>query len=168
MVSHCANLLTRPDPAQSFSPTDHRLLCNRLPGTYALPMRAPPINDPSKLACSFPQEAAWISPNVRASSPQGMEADSSPTARFDEHRLSKNTMGLVCAFGEQERPTVLVALRLVWSSRSLERKTPSSLPRLHPSTERRQPSTSHRMTSQGCRKTLSGTSSPWLASINFT
>ena len=31
-----------------------------------------------------------------------------------------------------------------------------------------QPSTSHRMTSQGCRKTLSGTSSPWLASINFT
>src|SRR6478672_1858688 len=75
---------------------------------------------------------------------------------------------LVCAFGEQERPTALVALPLVWSSRSLERKKPSSLPRLHPSPERRQPSTSHRITSQGCRKTLSGTSSPWLASINFT
>ena len=26
-----------------------------------------------------------------------------PTARFDEHRLSKNTMGLVCALGEQRK-----------------------------------------------------------------
>src|SRR5262245_55426195 len=34
-----------------------------------------------------------------------MEADWSPTARFDEHRLSKNTIDLVCALGEQRRPT---------------------------------------------------------------
>src|SRR6478752_887388 len=26
-----------------------------------------------------------------------------PTARFDEHRLSKNTMGLACALGEQRK-----------------------------------------------------------------
>jgi hypothetical protein len=31
--------------------------------------------------------------------------DWSPTARLDEHRLSENTMDLVCAFGEQRRPT---------------------------------------------------------------
>lgn len=39
-------------------------------------------------------------------------ADWSLAARLDEHRLSKNTMGLVRAFGEQERPTALVALQL--------------------------------------------------------
>jgi hypothetical protein len=39
-------------------------------------------------------------------------ADWSLTARLDEHRLSKNTMGLVCAFGEQERPTAVVPTHL--------------------------------------------------------
>jgi hypothetical protein len=34
-----------------------------------------------------------------------LEADWPPTARFDEHRLSKDTIDLVCASGEQERPT---------------------------------------------------------------
>src|SRR5262245_16534954 len=38
-----------------------------------------------------------------------MEADWSPTARFDEHRLSTNTIDLVCALGEQRRPTVSMA-----------------------------------------------------------
>ena len=64
------------------------------------------------------------------------------TARLDEHRLSEDTIGLVCAFGEQERSTALVALLLVWSSRSSEQETPSSLSRVfHPSLERRLPST---------------------------
>ena len=48
------------------------------------------MNDPSKLACSAP----------------GMEADSSPTARFDAHRPQcKHTIVLVWALGEQGRRT---------------------------------------------------------------
>src|SRR6188768_1174573 len=39
-------------------------------------------------------------------------ADWSPTARLDEHRLSANTIDLVCAFGEQRRPTALAPLIL--------------------------------------------------------
>ena len=39
---------------------------------------------------------------------QGMMADSSPTARFDEHRHPKNTIGLVCALGEQGRRTATI------------------------------------------------------------
>jgi hypothetical protein len=42
-----------------------------------------------------------------------MRADWSLTARLDEHRLSNNTIDLVCAFGEHERPTALVALSVV-------------------------------------------------------
>jgi hypothetical protein len=51
----------------------------------------PSLNAPSKLARSlFGARAAW-----------------SPTARLDEHRLSKNTIDLVYAFGDQGRPTAL-------------------------------------------------------------
>ena len=39
---------------------------------------------------------------------QGMMADSSPTARFDEHRHPKNAIGLVCALGEQGRRTATI------------------------------------------------------------
>jgi hypothetical protein len=34
-----------------------------------------------------------------------MEADWSPTARFNERRHPENSIGLVCALGEQRRPT---------------------------------------------------------------
>jgi hypothetical protein len=37
-----------------------------------------------------------------------MVVDSSPTVRLDEHRLSENTIGLVCAFGEQGRRTTTI------------------------------------------------------------
>src|SRR5687768_16743977 len=42
-----------------------------------------------------------------------MEADWPLTARFDEHRLSDNTRGLVCALGEQERSTDSISVLLV-------------------------------------------------------
>ena len=53
------------------------------------PWTTPYLDNPSKLACDHP----------------GMEADWSPTARFNEHRHPENTIGLVCALGEQRRPT---------------------------------------------------------------
>src|SRR5688572_32698774 len=65
------------------------------------------LNVPSKLACCFLK----------------MVVNSSPTARFKEHRRPNNTIDLVCAlgeqgrritaipvcaFGEQRRPTALI------------------------------------------------------------
>src|SRR5262245_12729879 len=38
----------------------------------------------------------------------GMAVDSSPTARLDEHRHPNNTIGLVCAFGDQWRRTTAI------------------------------------------------------------
>ena len=94
------------------------------------------FNHPSKLACtSFLRGGRWL-----------------PAARFDEHRPSKNTMGLVCALGEQRKlPSLPIhyfaepgsdsALRshpslsrgdhspspsLVWSSRSSKQESPST------------------------------------------
>ena len=57
------------------------------------PSTIPYLDNPSKLACDHP----------------GMEPDWSPTARFDEHRHPENSIGLVCALGEQRRPTGLHA-----------------------------------------------------------
>ena len=42
-----------------------------------------------------------------------IRADWSLTARLDEHRRSGNSIGLVCALGEQERPTALVSTRIL-------------------------------------------------------
>ena len=56
--------------------------------------------------------AAHDAPSKLARSPFGQRADWAPTARLDEHRLSRNTMDLVCAFGEQRRPTALTPLLL--------------------------------------------------------
>jgi hypothetical protein len=53
-----------------------------------------------------------------------------PTARLDEHRLAENTIGPVCAFGEQRRPTALMPFP-VWALDEHGRRTtaiPSSLP----------------------------------------
>ncbi|HEU4505680.1 MAG TPA: hypothetical protein VFR79_12660, partial [Nitrospira sp.] len=85
----------------------------------------------------------------------------SPSARLDEHRLSKNTMDLVCAFGEQRRSTSHDAPPVAEPSRdtalrdypSLEPEVPIDLPRhfaepnsdralrFHPSPEQSRPST---------------------------
>ena len=86
--------------------------------------------------------------------------DQSKRARVKEHRLLKIRLSgvppsastrtdqadpslLVCAFGEQEKSAALVALPLVWSSRSSEqRDTVSAIQLFHPSLEQRRPSTS--------------------------
>ena len=51
----------------------------------------------------------------------GARADWSLTASLDEHRLSRNTIDLVCAFGEQERPTALMSLLPVRKFRPAKR-----------------------------------------------
>ena len=62
---------------------------------------------------------------------QGMMADSSPTARFDEHRHPKNTIGLVCALGEQGRRTAAIpTLCGRWASTRDQRAALSPLVRV--------------------------------------
>jgi len=110
----CGSPFSPADPGQSFftHPTQ-RLRCNRLPGTRPFPRwRWRPNISWSFRACSFV--------------PSRSSLDQSKRARVKEHRLSENTIGLVCrlpraqgltrlihpilvcALGEHERPTGFV------------------------------------------------------------
>jgi len=80
----CGSPFSPADPGQSFftHPTQ-RLRCNRLPGTRPFPRwRWRPNISWSFRACSFV--------------PSRSSLDQSKRARVKEHRLSENTIGLVC------------------------------------------------------------------------
>ncbi len=99
-----------PNPGRTFytRPT-HRLLCNRFPGTHPFPKRAPPINDPSKLACSFAFRSSL---------------DQSKRARVNEHRHPENTIDLVCRVPRAQGLTRLIPSILVCALGE-QRKLPS-------------------------------------------
>jgi hypothetical protein len=86
---HRANLLTRLPSAILFHPSDppialQSIIRNALSQRSTVPGMIPPSS-------------------LGVSSGRGLVR--SPTARLDEHRLSNNTMDLVCAFGEHRRST---------------------------------------------------------------
>ena len=101
-------LLTRPTLGEPFTPaqpTDCSAI--DLPGTHPFPKRAPPINDPSKLARSFAlqEQPGSVQTCARERAPPLLKIRLIWCAAFREHkRLTRLIPSiLVCALGEQRK-----------------------------------------------------------------
>ena len=100
---------------------------------------------PSSLVCSFSRGGLGCF-QMRASTsahdvlqlilPTRSSLSQSKRARLDEHRLCNNTIGLVCAFGEQRRSTALTP-SLSGVSRSASTRTDQAAPLLSLGEQRR-------------------------------
>jgi len=119
----CGSPFSPADPGQSFftHPTQ-RLRCNRLPGTRPFPRwRWRPNISWSFRACSFV--------------PSRSSLDQSKRARVKEHRLSENSMGLVCRLPRAQGLTRLIHPFWCahWASKGDQRVGQFRLHRLPPS-----------------------------------
>src|SRR5215470_11700747 len=92
-VSYCARHLTHPTL--------------RTPRRALYPSEHRLLNGPSKLACSFPKSSL----------------DQSKRARVKEHRLSENTMVLVCRLPRAQGLTRLISFLLVCALGEQRRRT---------------------------------------------
>ena len=78
-----------------FTHPTHRLLCKSF-------TRDAPLSQAAMARRRVRRSVPTILPSLLVRPSSGW-ARWLPTARFDEHRLSKNTMGLACALGEQRK-----------------------------------------------------------------